>query len=566
MVVSFADPVVTVDGNNGGAGFDCQDVITAVGDTSRAESLLNSSGTKVFRFTDITFQINANSLFRDFSAIILHTLSGSAEAYTFSESSSVAEFGFLDESSPFTPLAPVTITGISVGEANLESACQYSFLSNNSGQTFSDGGAGSFRMYGGLLRFRDTDSEGKNSTYTVKLPESSSIIQCNVENFGGAELYGNYRLQECTFKSSRTQIGLSPRANSSEINRDIIVSDCNVALHLTGSSTSSMREVGLRGNTFDISVDEYAGSFTLIDSDTISSISGTIMDFVGDGEVIEANSYNFSVIDSAGNPVSNIVALVYQNSSEGSVVFGSEQTTRPYDEVIVTRGLYNSTYSQSRNDFGNAAIRLRQYGLKWLDIEKVPGEVGLKDSFIINSSSFVSESAASASTITGITVDTGSNEIQFSETRNSQQTYDYLQWALSQTGANALQIPELFKTKDGVSYTLPDSWSVTGLEFLELGNAVVINRYVPITITGVISGSTAAVVGQTGSLWETLITKDAADTSVTLATPYNAGQTIIIQSRLAGYVPYETITTVSPTGQTVAANMRVDTNYSASFL
>lgn len=555
-----------------GTGNTYQDVVTAIGNTTYAETVFTDGITRVYNFDDVIFDLAAGATLEDYGCIILHRRDAGGAAIKFGSSTSAVLLGYLDDTDPDKPRTVLSSTT----EANIRSQCVYSFLSASGEQTFCEAGDGIFAMYGGVLKIRDDEASGKseaageNETFKVTFPNEVRLIGTNVENIGGAVFSGtSYRLQECAFKSSKNA-GFDFVSESTKILRNIKIMRCDVALDLnSGGANVVLEQVKLRGNTVDLRVNGLAGTVSLLDSDTISGTHAT-MSFDTGGAVVEGNSYTVELIDTAGDGVDDVRAAVYRKSD--GTVYGAEQVssgggsetpssfTNPF---IVRRTLYDSTYDsyESRLDYGNFGIRVRQFGYKFLDIEKVPGEAALEDLFIVADNSFITETTeATVAAYTGFGIDEVNEEIDITSSHNMAELYDWLQWKQYQAGL--MDTPQLMQTKDGVSFTMPAAWEIpsSSLANLDLTGKYVINRYVPSVIQDVVSGAQCAVVN--AATETTLAQAVASDTEVAISVPYTAATNVYIRARRAGYKSWETLVTLGSTGNTVTASMPVDEEYS----
>lgn len=342
MAATNVGDVITLDNTTVNT---CASIVADIADSQYARTLLSpnvsasaTAGSKCYEFR-ARFIINSGAIWTDVNSVILHTYDGSTPAITFNASSSLVQFGYLDDS---VANKPVTVFG-STTAANISGACTYSFMSDNSAQTFCSSGSGIFRFYGGMMKFRDDEVSGKtgllgdNQTYKVQFPDNTRIIQCNVENFGGADFQGQYRIEESTFKSSKN-VGIDFLGASTQRLRDIKIMRCDTALNFSGSNNVTLKNIRLRGNTDDLEVNGLSGIITLVDSDTISS--NGIVSFGSGGVVLEANSYNLTVVDANLDALQGVRTYVYQKSSQGSVGYGSEEYTDSNgqrSEVIVKR-------------------------------------------------------------------------------------------------------------------------------------------------------------------------------------------------------------------------------------
>lgn len=532
-------------------------IISTIANTTYADTLLSGGDTPVYKLNDMTIYIENGGAWDDSDCIILHTVNrADYDAIEFQGATAKVEWGALSSSA--SALAPITQKHDTT--TTWEGPVHYSFISNNSSQTWTNGGAGILRMYGGLLRFRDANDDGYNETYTVEFPTTEcKLIQVQCENIGSAVFDGTgYHIVESKFKKSENG-GFDFQGSTTGDIYDVQFHKMDVALEFTDSGDVTARKIRFRGNTADLKVNGLTGDITLVDSDTISSL-GTISFGTG-GTVLEANSYNIHCVDSSLANLQNVRVLAYQKSSGGSTAYGAEKLTGSdgkVSEYIVSRYQYDSTHTTvvGRLDYGNAAVRLRKYDYKFMDIEKVPAEVGLNDKFIVNANSYTSANEATALAYTGISIDEGNSEIDLTEAHTIQEVYDYLQAKCAASGN--MDLPELLKTKDGQSYTMPSTWSFTGLQYLDLGTKVIVGRYVPVKFTNIINGSKCAVVKVSDG---TVLGSDTSSgTSLTVATEYE-NVNVYARARLAGYVPFVTQITLGTTGNNIVADMPDDEVY-----
>lgn len=548
------------------------EMVTEIANTAYAETLLaradyGTSGVSwgaVYHLNDVRVVIGAGCTWADDCCIILHTLNSADDAVEFSSSTAKIEWGYVAYDGS-DALKPYTIDMATAGIANedgIVAPVHYSFVSDNSSQTWCDGTSGILYLWGGSMRFRDDQTDGFNQTYSVILPAETEIIQAQVENYGGAKLPDTYRLQEVTFKGSENR-GLDLAGDSTygtDHNVDIKLIKNTVGLDLTGSGDADAQAIRLRGNTADLRVNGLTGTVRLINSDTISTTHAT-MTFGTGGEVLEVNTYTVLTVDDAGDDLASIRVLAYQKSSDGSTAYGTEQVSDANGELtndfIVKRTLYNSTYDSyaDRYSFGNMAVRLRHYDYKFMDIEKVPGEVAIRDKFILLDEEFTVATSVQAAAITGISIDEANEEIDLTAAVTIQELYDYLHYTQAQSGN--LDIPELLKTKTGVSYTIPSGWTITGLSYLDMLGRTIVGRYVPVTIKAIVSGTQCGVEYNGNLIGNGLST----GTDITVAVIYTAAISVQVRARLAGYLPYVTTINLGANGNTVTANLQSDEVY-----
>lgn len=536
--------------------------------TATATLTLTSSAVTRAYIMNARLLIKNDSLLRDHSCIWLQTYQHATnQAVEFENDYATVEMGHLNDDDPDKP---VTVLG-STTAGNIRFGCLYSFMSSQSSQVWSDGGGGIFNFYGGHIKFRDDTNTGKslpdgeNEYYKSDFPTRTAIIQVNVENYGGATFNGTlYRVQESTFKSSRNY-GLDFKGDTVRRMRDIITIRSDIGLELTGSGSPTITQLRLRGHTADLKVNGLTGDVVLVNSDTISALHAT-MTFGTGGSVLEANTYDVELVDTDGDGVDDVRCAVYRKSD--GTVYGSEvlsagggtDTPSVVPTLQAKRNEYDTTYDGPPLAYGNFGIRVREFNYLFMDIEKVPGEAALEDTFILQDDSFLTETTeATVAAYTGFALDEGDSEIDITTAHTMAELYDWLKWKQYQSGE--MDIEQLMKTKDGVSFTMPAGWDINGIANLDLTGKYIINRYVPVTIKNIVTGSRCAVVNAaTGA---TLASGTSTGTTITLTVPYTAALSVFVRSRLAGYLPFSTLVTLAGNGQTVTASMLVDTNYVA---
>ena len=528
------------------------------------------SGTNVYLYT-VPIEIENTAVWEDDGTIILHTVNSATVAIDYLDAGGGRiTFGVTN---PYTQTGasddePITVTR-STTDASYVSACCYSFVSNNASQTWTDGGPGIFEMHGGMMMFRDDSPDADNDLYEVLFPESMRIIQCNVEHIGGGTFNGTgWRVQESTFKSSANE-GMKFLGDTTLRAQDIIFHDMIVALDFGSSSVdNTLRRVQFRGCTDTATYSGYTGDFELIDSDNLASDGGIQSgSTIGTGgHVYESNSVNVSFVNEAGTAITDVRALVYQTSSEGDTAYGAEMITT-YPERLALRTTRDVDNDITPVSAGNFSIRARRYASLPQDVEFVPASKGFAPTIVMVDDSFTVLSEGSAAAISGVVIDKGNKELELT-TRSTPITpselYDFLKAKLDDSGF--MDVPELFATGSGTNFTMPDSWTIVDQQNLDLsGGEIVVGRYVPVTITGVVQNARCAVVqdplGTPVTIGEGVV--GTGETTITLTTTFSAGATIAIRARLAGRKPFQTITTLSPSGQTVnaASQFVVDSSF-----
>jgi len=523
-------------------------------DNAYLETLLTGGEIRVF-LMKVPLEIENTAVIEDHTCIWLHTVDSSAQAVTFLGGGGGRVT--LGVTNPFTQTgasddAPVT-SQRSATVANHIAAAHYSFSSNNASQTWCAVGPGTWHMHGGMMRFMDDDPDANNNLYSMQFPDDFRAIQCNIEQWGGGIFEGNYRIQESTFKSSKTGVGFRPsEAGSSRALQDVIFHDNDLVFDLQSySSSPTFRRVQLRGNTDDWDSTAYTGTLTLIDSDSlVNPLTGA--EFGTNGQIVEANSILPAFVNDAGTALTDVRCLVYQTSSQGSVAYGSEQITT-YAERIATRQIWNEANEATPLSSGSASLRARRYASRFQDVELTLGEKPIAVQLVMFDDDLTVLSEGAAAALSGIAIDEGNLEIDLTQARTTSQLYDYLH--ATQAASGNLDIPELFSSRDGNAYRMPANWSLTGQQNLDLTGKVIVGRYVPVTVTGVVNGAKVQVVRLSDKA--VLASGTASGTSIVLTTTYDATP-VAVYARLQGFLPFDTEIILSPTGSTVPADMPVD--------
>lgn len=536
--------------NSTGGDNDWLQIVSDVADTTYIETLENDSGTVIILVKE-QIRIDNDAVVEDDGVIILHTLNSSNDAIIFNGAGG-GRFTF-GVNNPFTETGasddePVT-SNRSGTDANHISPCCYSFVSNNASQTWTDGGAGSWYMHGGMMMFRDNAPDADNDLYEINFPEDMRIIQCNVEKWGGGTIHGaGTRIQESTLKSSANEPLKFDVAVTGRL-QDIIFHAMNPAIDLEATAfNNTLRRIQFRKSSGDdITYSGYTGDFELIDSDNVDVQAGSTIG-VG-GTVIEKTSYTFDIVDENGAAVTDARVVAF-NVGDGTA-YGSSQITT-YSEFLADRNIRNNANPITPVVAGNFGVRVRRYASLHQTNIRVPGEKGIVETIVVIADPFTVLSEGAAAALSGVAIDDSNNEIDLTATRTASELYDKLKAELDDDDA-AMDVPDLFTTTDGNSYTMPSDWTLTGQQNLDLSDgSFIINRYVPVTITGLVQNAECAVVDVVTNTVLGSGEVAAAQTSITLTTTFTSNQ-VSIRARLAGRKPFRTDITLGSTGNTVDA-------------
>jgi len=537
--------------NSTGGTNDWAQITTDVADTAFINELENDSGTRVY-LCSVQIRIDNDAVIEDDGVIFMHTVNSANDAWIFNGAGGGrVTWGVVN---PFTQTGasddePVTSTRSGTDASHI-SPCCYSFVSDNASQTWNNGGAGSFHMHGGMMMFRDDSPDADNDLYEIEFPEDMRIIQCNVEKWGGGTINGaGTRIQESTFKSSANEALKFGVAVTGRL-QDIIFHAMDPAIDLEGNSLdNSMRRVQFRrgGAADDITYSGYTGDFELIDSDNVDVVIGSTIG--SGGTFVEKTSYTFDIVDESGSAVTNARVVVYRVDT--GVAYGSSQITT-YSEFLADRNIRNNANPITPVAAGNFGVRVRRYASLHQTNVRVPGEKGVIETIVVIADPFTVLSEGAAAALSGVAIDALNDEIDLTATRTASELYDKLKAELDDDDA-AMDVPDLFITTDGNSYTMPDNWILTGQQFLDLSDgSFVIGRYVPVTITGLLQDAECAVVDTvTGS---TLGSGKVGtgETEITLTTTFSTN-TVAVRARLAGRKPFETLIMLGSTGNQLDA-------------
>ena len=132
-----------------------------VANTGIATQLLNAGGGRAnaYGFYGLRFILLSGGQSSE-KVTIVHSYDNATNAFTFTDSTSLVQFGYLNDTDSTKPY-----TSLQGTDANARAPCIYSFRSSNASQTWTGGEAGIFRMYGGMMRFIDTQSDFRNENY-----------------------------------------------------------------------------------------------------------------------------------------------------------------------------------------------------------------------------------------------------------------------------------------------------------------------------------------------------------------------------------------------------------------
>ena len=572
-----------------GNGYNTLDIVAAINNSTYAQCFLYPGQTST-TYPDILYNANSSggsrilklscriliaddSLWKDYSAIILHTWNNSTSAITFNNAYSTMELGYLNDlnqDKPITAYSELRVPSV------VRTGCVYSFMSNNANPVlfgYTTGSVGILNIYGGMWKLRDdtvsgkVESIGENETYAINMPDRTSIIQVHFSNYGGANFPSveGTRIQESSFKSSRNA-GLNISGGVFRRKNKIQIVNSNIGLDFNNANNCDIYGVQFRGCTDDIRVRDINANQTvrIIDSDTIENVH-TTMSFESGALLIEGTSFDISLLDGSGNGINDVRACIYRISN--GIVYGSEVTSSgggtgiksTLEKLIGYRYGYDSTHTTiaSRIVYGNSGIRIRIYGKKFFDASKVLGEKGITETIVLSDNNLISLSKSTVAAYTGIAINTTTEEITLTNTYTIGQLYQYLQYY--QAESTNLDTEELLKSTDGITYTLSNGWDIIGLNYLNLSGAYITGKYVPIDFYGIVAGTKCAVIKYSDSSTLGAIVSTSTTASITVA--YTSTTNVYGRMRLAGYLPYSSLFLLGTTGNIVYPSVITDNNY-----
>jgi len=583
-----------------------------------------------------------------------------------------ATVAYINGSSGGTPTPPFTITGGTSGATALVSRVDVS-----SG-TFAGGTATGFFVLrrqstlgasnGETLTFSAGATGSAEASGTWILPQlympssECRIYQAIWAKMGGVRFFGtDSQVLETFFKRS-SELGFTFESGANTgVLRKITTIRSAAGFTLAGSGSATLRDVSMRSMTQDVvSVSGWTGSLTLVDSDDIGT--GTLV-FDGGSDattnfIAEQTSYAGQTVDDSGVGVDGIrtqtahLASYRINGVEGITETPPGGLAGTIPEYLNTRTRYDkdNTTAGSGLDFGNYVVRLRRYGVLFIEQQKIPSPAPLRESVLLEENPFTLDGTVGqfdddlAAALTGVEIIDGELDtlgsavtltftasartivrssgdfvadgfrdettLSIWDSANNDGTVEILTATAStltlregepivdegpvsrpvlrafliditagtantlpliysklqslQHQLNALNVPQLLSTGDGLNFELARASIITGLQANEIdlgGGSIVrgdtVSRIVGVIFNNITTGTVCAVVRVDNK--EVLGIATSTGTSVQVITIYPGTDVqVFVRARQAGNVPFEAVVTLLAAGLTVATVFPTD--------
>jgi hypothetical protein len=299
----------------------------------------------------------------------------------------------------------------------------------------------------------------------------------------------------------------------------------------------------------------YAGTFT---APTLSVVYGT----------------DAAVTDTAASSTSaqTLVAITNPASSYKNLTVTLSQKT-------------DATGTDADVTWSDLKINTRKYGYTFGSIVKAISEIipyvyGEVTTPTVNT--FITESTvATVAAYTGIAVDNGTQTITVSSNHTLEEVYDYLQYLNSLDAG--MEYDEYLSTIDGTVYTSPYNFvvdncalsasghtiDVGSMDFSLVGTATYDGKwidaggtYVPIQLTGLVSGSTVYIRNTTDA--STIYKAVVSATSLLINQAYTANKSVTITVRKSDYLNYSASTTLTSAGISAIIAQQADDIYTGN--
>jgi hypothetical protein len=239
--------------------------------------------------------------------------------------------------------------------------------------------------------------------------------------------------------------------------------------------------------------------------------------------------------------------------------------------------------TNSKVTWAGLTINVRQYGYIFSTVSIPIAET--TDSVLttiqaLSINPFVVLFQASAHALTGISYNSGTNTITVSSNHTISELYDYFQDYANLNMSSAV----LIDTVDGTTYTLVANLTVsTGVALSGAGKVLSMSAYtmtltgtatfdgvyidvsgrnVPLSLTGLVSGSTVQLYNTTNST--EIYNAAVSATSLLNRFAYSADKAVRIRVRKSNYTPYENTGAITNTGFTLNVNQQTDSIYTAN--
>lgn len=457
----------------------------------------------------------------------------------------------------------------------------------NTSSSFEDG---HLELYGGVFEVWGILSGDGNIMY---LPSGDSsnrtyIIGTSFTRFAGmytGDAYG--RFQEVLFScSGRTGTALA--TTSDTIGYDALIhqnTKQSLAFGLSAGSNPVIKNVELRQSIDNYGIFYYYGESTpqtgytvnsdeIVNLDPSSIIDGyTQSNSEFDIWFEERSTYDLKVVNTSSTDLEDVSVIL--KSNDRYVGFADEQ--EDYERILfsgetdssgeitqqdITKKHWFPGSAPNKYAYDNYSLQLRKYGYVFYDSLRVFGygiNSGINDTVVLETDSFIVDNYATASTITGISVDFEDKKITLSEEVTVQNIYDYVSLQCAENTNHELTSYLPFTTTDGTVFILSPEWRLYNQEFISISDQIIEfndgSRYVPIVLSGIVEGSRYYIKSGSDVLYYGEVNSFGLIEKVWT---WYIDKSIQIDIRLKGYKPLIVNASINNVGLSIEINQIVD--------
>jgi hypothetical protein len=451
---------------------------------------------------------------------------------------------------------------------------------------------GDFQMYGGTFT-------GTNAGSFWRFQANGMVRFCDVTQFGphGMRLTGA-KSAVVNYKVAGNDATYSPFTVAGTFGqiRNISAYNCDACLYWqSGTPGGDATLKNVRAENLDEGYFQYRPL-----SDTTLTLEGVEVseieaapkfgDYISGGpsafEVVVKNNIAINAFNSSGTPLTGHRIYI-----ENSIGTEQENSTGDLDATAYLIRYFDMASGDSTGgvdwdadgtSYTPMVVKVRKYGYQPF----LTSWDGLSSLTTLNIFMFddnvVVANETTAGAYTGITVNGSTETITVGENHTLQEIYDYCQWWSTQSANVQYDIP--MTSVDGTNFALASGWdfvvsstyTVTaegqtltlsgGGSFTISGDFTGLindgtNYRVPITLSGVVDGSSWAVY-ETSGMAEIDKGTQSGSGDITIYESITANKGITIRVRLAGYLPYQTVgTATTAAGYSGVIAQNVDSIY-----
>ena len=312
-----------------------------------------------------------------------------------------------------------------------------------------------------------------------------------------------------------------------------------------------------------------ASNGSLIPTGTVIEIDGEIMNVtnrVGNTITVQRGQRGTFTGRRNGRTSSNLVAI----QKMIDCITTNANGVAPKQELTIENRLWfgvntPAPYNTGQNtliQYNPHRVKARKYGYRFQDYAaNIEGKTN--SSITMRDNTFVV--STTPATITGIAVNGTTKTITLSASKTIQEIYDYTQyWSALSTN---MKFAEPVTTTDGINFICAEGWTIVNPNNLASGdgkvlkirniNGDVIGAYVYIKLDSTVTGSTYRIASN-GVVLASGTTTTSAVTSRLL---WTVDIPIVARVRKAGYIPYETLGTLSDSNLNITVSQSTDVVY-----